>query len=789
MPAAWVALLGLIATPLIAPGTASAQTAGEECLPAGGTPAPFETDPEQVGPDAALVLNGGGWGHGVGMSQYGAMGAATLGCDYATILTTYYPGTQLTELSGERDHVAVHLMKRGHEITTVRTTAAQFNGRDLDWVACDLSGTDCRVVATQPAGTEWKVRPREDGTFVLFTGGDGLQCPVTDTSTGQGTTDTGGTQTDTTSDGSTQTDTTSDGSTQTDTTTDSTSQTDTTTDQSQTVPPECRWRGGDLETRLRMMHDGTVIRIVEASGRRVKWGFTEFDYSTINGGTTFVTEYVTGSEDGSLGALDRYLRGLAEMPSSWHPEALRTQAVAGRSYAEATIRTRESVFGRHPVGGYIDRTECRCDLFATTMDQVYTGWDREEAETGAWREAVDATAHEVLEYDGEVVAAFYSSSHGGSSEDVEHVWGTKIPYLPAVDTSRWEAAATRSEDRPWGNTRDRWTRSFTADELAARFGLAEFLSFEIEQRGPGGRPTRLDGGGVVVTGRDAADALITRRYSGETLRSKLSLLSSLVYVDGDPPVYEEQAAGQHEATIEDACPPDQVPEDGFDDVSDTSVHEPAIDCLVWWGVANGRRDGTYDPGSDVRRDQMAAFLSRVIDAAGIELPAEPSDHFTDDTNSTHHLAINQLAELGLVNGLGGGKFGPSRSVTRAQMATFLVALYEYVAERELTAEADHFVDDDGNVHEASINQVVEALIATGVTEERYEPGRNVNRAQMGSFLARVLNGLVVEGKAAPPDGTAGDGTTDDSGTQTDTQTDGTSTQDGGTQTTTQDDGG
>ena len=40
-----------------------------------------------------IVATGGGWGHGIGMCQVGAMGRARAGQDYRTILGTYYPGT------------------------------------------------------------------------------------------------------------------------------------------------------------------------------------------------------------------------------------------------------------------------------------------------------------------------------------------------------------------------------------------------------------------------------------------------------------------------------------------------------------------------------------------------------------------------------------------------------------------------------------------------------------------------------------------------------------------------
>ena len=55
--------------------------------------------PERVGTRlTGLTLVGGGWGHGVGMCQVGAMGRSRAGWDYRRILTAYYPGTVIREL-------------------------------------------------------------------------------------------------------------------------------------------------------------------------------------------------------------------------------------------------------------------------------------------------------------------------------------------------------------------------------------------------------------------------------------------------------------------------------------------------------------------------------------------------------------------------------------------------------------------------------------------------------------------------------------------------------------------
>lgn len=53
-----------------------------------------------IGPNGVqnLTLRGRGYGHGIGMCQWGAIGRARAGQDYRTILTTYYPGTTVAPI-------------------------------------------------------------------------------------------------------------------------------------------------------------------------------------------------------------------------------------------------------------------------------------------------------------------------------------------------------------------------------------------------------------------------------------------------------------------------------------------------------------------------------------------------------------------------------------------------------------------------------------------------------------------------------------------------------------------
>lgn len=58
-----------------------------------------ETTSDGSGGIASLVLRGGGYGHGIGMCQFGAIGRARAGQDYRTILTTYFPGTTVSRVN------------------------------------------------------------------------------------------------------------------------------------------------------------------------------------------------------------------------------------------------------------------------------------------------------------------------------------------------------------------------------------------------------------------------------------------------------------------------------------------------------------------------------------------------------------------------------------------------------------------------------------------------------------------------------------------------------------------
>jgi stage II sporulation protein D len=78
-----------------------------------------------------LIVRGGGFGHGVGMSQYGAYGFAQHGKDHAFILAHYYSGTQLAKLAGTTE-VRILLRNAGRISFRGARAVAGAGGRKLD---------------------------------------------------------------------------------------------------------------------------------------------------------------------------------------------------------------------------------------------------------------------------------------------------------------------------------------------------------------------------------------------------------------------------------------------------------------------------------------------------------------------------------------------------------------------------------------------------------------------------------------------------------------------------------
>jgi hypothetical protein len=192
-----------------------------------------------------------------------------------------------------------------------------------------------------------------------------------------------------------------------------------------------------------------------------------------------------------------------------------------------------------------------------------------------------------------------------------------------------------------------------------------------------------------------------------------------------------------------ACPPDLVSD--FTDIAG-NVHELAITCMTAVGVTQGLTPTTYAPSLAVTRGQMATFLARTLQNAGVELDTREQG-FVDDDGSVHEWAINALAALGVVQGTGPGTFSPAAPVTRAQMASFVLRMLALATTPPTGPDA--FDDDDGSTHEAAINSLAALGVVQGVAPRQYAPSQAVTRGAMASFLMRAYDWSVEHGILAP----------------------------------------
>ena len=144
-------------------------------------------------------------------------------------------------------------------------------------------------------------------------------------------------------------------------------------------------------------------------------------------------------------ALEDYLRGVvgAEMPASWPREALRSQAVAARSFAVCTRRP-----------------DAPFDVYADTRSQVYRGV---AAEAPAAVAAVAATRGLVVMAGAGVASTFFHASSGGRTAAVQDAFpgSPPLPYLVSVDDP-YDRQSPHHD----------WTVTLSSVEIARRLGTA-----------------------------------------------------------------------------------------------------------------------------------------------------------------------------------------------------------------------------------------------------------------------------------------------------------------------------
>ena len=180
--------------------------------------------------------------------------------------------------------------------------------------------------------------------------------------------------------------------------------------------------------------------------------------------------------------------------------------------------------------------------------------------------------------------------------------------------------------------------------------------------------------------------------------------------------------------------------DGYGDVEPGSAHEANISDLADEGVFEGTEceDG-FCPSAPIQRWTMAVWLVRIIDGGDVSGPSRFADVPSDVWWAGY---VERLAELDITSGCATGpaRFCPTQTVTRAQMASFLVQAFDLPG----GPRADFEDVAEGSTHAANIDALAASGVTGGCGERRYCPNRATTRAQMATFLnrARRLEGAI-----------------------------------------------
>ncbi|MDX6410245.1 MAG: stage sporulation protein [Gaiellaceae bacterium] len=386
--------------------------------------------PASAEPGPVLVIEGKGFGHGVGMPQDGAFAMAAAGSTAAAILNRFYPGTAIARRSAtvrvgvlESPGPVVVVLPGGGEVrdapsgtqsagfpVTVSpggSVALAFDGST--YKATPLAGATINRAAPAPTAPPATAAPAT--TVPATTTTTGLLDPLLNALIP-------------------------------------------TTVPPTTVAPAAGGPGavpaGQTDARsgrgLWAVPKGDTVVSLPGPGRSYR-------------GTVVAAGAGRGLQVTNEVDVEQYLRGLGEVPASWPAAALQAQAIAARTFA-----IRAAAAGRT----LCDDQQC----------QVYIGAGNEHPSTTA---AATATKGQVLTYKGGLAETVYSASAGGVSATAEEGFGPgspDVPYLKPV-------AYTVADPQLWATT-------IPLQQAGARFGYrGEVTDVRVSRTGPSGRPLEI----------------------------------------------------------------------------------------------------------------------------------------------------------------------------------------------------------------------------------------------------------------------------------------------------------
>lgn len=122
-------------------------------------------------------------------------------------------------------------------------------------------------------------------------------------------------------------------------------------------------------------------------------------------------------------------------------------------------------------------------------------------------------------------------------------------------------------------------------------------------------------------------------------------------------------------------------------MSDVSGHwaEASIRSLQGKGVLSGYPDGTFKPNQEIKRSEMIAIISRIMDLTNVITTEAPV--FTDLEQTWNKEQLLQAAAAGIITGDGKGEFHPTNSASRAEALTIVLRVLQTNPELDALLES------------------------------------------------------------------------------------------------------
>lgn len=166
-----------------------------------------------------------------------------------------------------------------------------------------------------------------------------------------------------------------------------------------------------------------------------------------------------------------------------------------------------------------------------------------------------------------------------------------------------------------------------------------------------------------------------------------------------------------------------------------------IEKLASAGYINGTGNGKFSPGSNMTRADFVTILGR---AAGVSVSAYQTSSFTDVAVGAYYAPYVEWAvKAGIVTGMGDGTFAPGSNITRSQMAAIAVRYAQYVGITLSNSGNTALFPDDASIESWAKDSVYAARnagIITGRTDGSFDPKGNANRAEVSAVICRLLFG-------------------------------------------------